>query len=149
MAYRDTLEKKQNICLGSVVASRGCLPPHASFNEIIGNTLSILPLEIPCLLSDVCRDQLLNNLETVKQRNVALIDHWHDDMDEIFALQPDETIYDIVLFFDNLKNHHYQQKLHHYFVDFKAFEQVHFPLSVIINHHDQTTLGIEYCSLHF
>lgn len=152
MAYHQTFEKKATVCLGSVMSCRsgiGQLHSHHALSDLVGNTLSILPLKIPCLAENDSMAKVDKTLEQIRQDNVDLNDYVHRDVEKNLGINTDETIYDLVLFFDNLKNNQYQERLSQYFCGFEAFEQVHYPLSVIINAHDQTSLGVEYCSLHF
>lgn len=148
-AFHHTFRKKGPICLGSVLTARQvCDLPFALSrpdHTLIGNTLSILPIVIPPLVKEPSYESLHSAFEHTRQENMTLIDKHHFDVEQYFSIQADECIYDMVLFFDNLKNNDYQDNIHNYIDALEPFEQVHYPLTIIFNDYDVPSLGIEFC----
>ena len=143
--------EKKEICIGTVhntrVSAINRIPIKTS-DDVIGNALNIIPIIHP-IVGDYSSNTLIKNAIKLKSAFTHVSKALLCDTDRHFNVGKNETIYDVVIFFDNLRFHQWKEKLRTCGIEITAFEQVHYPLNALFNDNENPAVGFEYCRSHY
>lgn len=143
--------EKKEICIGTVhntrVSAINRIPIKTS-DDVIGNALNIIPIIHP-IVGDYDSNTLIKNAIKIKSAFTHVSKALLCDTDKHFNVGNNETIYDVVIFFDNLRFHQWKEKLRTCGIEITTFEQVHYPLNALFNDNESPAVGFEYCRSHY
>ena len=152
-SYKKCNFTETSVCIGNVIAARIASNhdtfSQSSYQQIVGNTLSILPLVINLKSFTFSIESLIQYSQNVRDNSLKLYDLVHFNVEQYFDIQPNETIYDFLFFFDNTLSGHSPEHKNSPILKVTAFEQVHYPLAIIFNDYVSPQIGIEFCTLEY